>query len=94
MEPLLRKPLSHRNLKIIFKPYTNYNHILEIKLKTLYGFKIAGQKFIFASWIQSRDQNLKKKPTFIKEFFNKIWLKGAEHDYAHIHEIKFEKNIV
>ena len=28
---------------------------------------------------------------FPKEFFNKMWLKVAEHEYINIFEIKFEK---
>ena len=32
------------------------------------------------------------KTTFPKEFFNKIGLKVAEHEYIYIFEIKFEKN--
>ena len=27
------------------------------------------------------------------KFFNEIWLKVWEHEYIHIFEIKFEKNI-
>ena len=31
------------------------------------------------------------KTTFLKDFFNDIWLKVEKHDYIHIFEIKFEK---
>ena len=32
------------------------------------------------------------KTTFLKEFFNEIWLKVGEHEYIYITEITFEKN--
>ena len=35
-------------------------------------------------------QNLKKKKTFPKEFFNEIGLKLGDHEYINIAEIKFE----
>ena len=33
------------------------------------------------------------KTTFLKEFFNEIWLKIGEHEYIYIAEIKFKKKI-
>ena len=33
------------------------------------------------------------KTTFIKEFFNEIWLKVGEHEYIYITEVTFEKKL-
>ena len=38
-------------------------------------FKVAAENGILVSRKKSRDQNLKKKNIFPKDFFNKIWLK-------------------
>ena len=40
---------------------------------------MAANKRMFVSQEKSRDQNWKKKNTFPKEFFNKMWLKVEEH---------------
>ena len=37
---------------------------------------------------------LKKKNTFIEEFFNEIWLKVGKREYIWIFDIRFEKNIL
>ena len=39
---------------------------------------------IFISCHFDFGQNLKKKNTFPKEFFNEIWLKLEDHDYINI----------
>ena len=51
---------------------------------------MAAKKPIFISRHFNFGQNLKKKNTFPKEFFNEIWFKLGDHKYINIAEIQFE----
>ena len=56
---------------------------------------MAGNKRIFIAQKSHVIQiEKKKKPSFPKEFLNKIKLKVEEHKYTYIFEIKFEKNLL
>ena len=69
--------------------YTNHNHISGKKYKIFVPFQNGGQKtdFHFASNVLISAKIW--KTTFLKEFFNEIWLKLGDHEYINIAEIKF-----
>ena len=95
MEPLQRKPLSHRNFLIILTPYI---HTLittifqEKKYKILVPLQNGSQitDFHFASF---RFRPKFEKNTFPKEFFNEMWLKLGDHEYINIAEINLDNFI-
>ena len=50
---------------------------------------MAAKEPIFISRHFDFGQNLKKKNTFPKEYFNEIWLKLGDPEYINFAEIKF-----
>ena len=84
MEPPIRKPLFYRIFKIISTPYifTLITTISQQEInRYLYRFKMVSKHFIFISRYLDFGENLKKKNTFRKEFFNEIWLKLGDYEY-------------